>query len=325
MNRAFAAVSTIAVMACVAPAALAQSGPRDGGHASKRVDPCGALFDPKTVETVGGVVEKVEFASPAKGAAGPRGTHLTLRTKNGLVAVHLGPEWFVANQEEEFRAKDEVEATGSRVAIEGKPALIAIRVAKGDRVLELRDESGAPLWSRWRSNPPRGSARPEGKGAMSEVRYRPIGVIHSSFTKQAGTPVQSVFADGVKGWIDLDPAYEPALKDLDGFERIWVVYHLDRAAPYRPLVLPYLGGGAEHGLFATRSPPRPNPIGLSVLRLVAVKGGRIDVEGMDILDGTPLLDIKPYVPKFDAVEGSKAGWFDLAKAGEGKADGRFEK
>lgn len=160
---------------------------------------------------------------------------------------------------------------------------------------------------------------------MSEVTYRPIGAIRSSFTKQAGTPVQSVFAAGAKGWLELDPAYEPALKSLDGFERIWVLYHLDRAATYRPLVLPYLGGGEEHGLFATRSPPRPNPIGISVLRLTAVKGSRIEVEGLDILDGTPLLDIKPYVPKFDAVEASKAGWFDRAKTGEGKADGRFEK
>ena len=160
---------------------------------------------------------------------------------------------------------------------------------------------------------------------MSEISYRPIGFIHSEFTMQAGTPVQSVFAGDAKGWIEVDPAYEPALKDLDGFDRIWVLYHLDRAAAYRPLVLPYLGGGEEHGLFATRAPPRPNPIGLSVLKLTAVKGNRVEVEGMDVLDGTPLLDIKPYVPKFDSVTTSRAGWFDKAKTSEGKADNRFEK
>lgn len=165
--------------------------------------------------------------------------------------------------------------------------------------------------------------RPERKASMSEITYRPIGIIHSGFTKQEGTPVQSVFAGNAKGWLELDPAYAPALKDLDGFERIWVLYHLDRAAAYRPLVLPYLDN-AQHGLFATRSPPRPNPIGISTLRLVSIEGSRVNVDGMDILDGTPLLDLKPYVPEFDAFIPSRAGWFDKAPKQNRSADSRFE-
>jgi len=166
-------------------------------------------------------------------------------------------------------------------------------------------------------------ARPDREAQMKEITYRPIGVVHSEFVKQEGTPIQSVFAGNAKGYIELDPAYAPALKDLEGMERIWVLYHLDRAAPYQPLVVPYLDD-SKHGLFATRSPPRPNPIGISVLRLIAVKGNRLEVEGMDILDGTPLLDIKPYVPQFDAVEASRAGWFDHAKKKDHAADARFD-
>jgi len=159
---------------------------------------------------------------------------------------------------------------------------------------------------------------------MNEITYRPIGVIHSEFRQQQGTPVQPVFAGQARGWIELDPAYAEALQDLEGFERVWALYHLDRAAAFRPKVLPYLDR-AERGLFSTRSPPRPNPIGLSVLRLVSVQGCRLEVEGVDILDGTPLLDLKPYVPEFDAFPPSRAGWFDAAPRAHQTADARFER
>jgi len=131
-------------------------------------------------------------------------------------------------------------------------------------------------------------------------------------------------AGDAKGWIDLAPAYIPALQDLQEFERIWILYCLDRATDFKPLVTPYLDT-CERGLFATRSPARPNPIGMSVLRLLGIDGGRIDLIGMDILDGTPLLDIKPYVPDFDAFTSSQAGWFDRVRARETRADSRFDR
>jgi tRNA (adenine37-N6)-methyltransferase len=157
---------------------------------------------------------------------------------------------------------------------------------------------------------------------MGDIIFRAIGTIHSEFKKQEGTPIQPAFAGEAKGWIELDPAYVPALKDLTELERIWVIYQLDRAPAFKPLVVPYLDT-TERGLFATRSPCRPNPIGISVLRLVSIAGARIDVLGVDILDGTPLLDIKPYVPAFDAYTSSQAGWFDRVAPHDGRADSRF--
>jgi tRNA (adenine37-N6)-methyltransferase len=157
---------------------------------------------------------------------------------------------------------------------------------------------------------------------MSDIVFHPIGVIHSPFKAQAGTPIQSALAGDARGSIDVDPAYVAALLDLQDFERIWVLYHLDRTAAFKPLVTPYLDT-AKHGLFATRSPARPNPIGMSVLRLLGVSETRIDVAGIDILDGTPLLDIKPYVPDFDAFTRSRAGWFDRVGMDQTEADSRF--
>jgi len=157
---------------------------------------------------------------------------------------------------------------------------------------------------------------------MSHIVFQPIGVIHSPFQQQEGTPIQSALAGDAKGWIDVHPTYVEALQDLQEFERIWVLYHLDRTADFKPLVTPYLDT-AKHGLFATRSPARPNPIGMSVLRLLALAEGRIDVAGIDVLDGTPLLDIKPYVPDFDAFTPSRAGWFDRVTMRDPEADSRF--
>jgi tRNA (adenine37-N6)-methyltransferase len=156
------------------------------------------------------------------------------------------------------------------------------------------------------------------------IHFTPIGVVRSPFTQQAGTPIQPAFARGVRGALELEPRFAEALKDLEGFQRIWAIYHLDRAVAFQPLVVPYLDR-EPRGLFATRSPCRPNPIGLSLLELVCVDGARLEVEGVDVLDGTPLLDIKPYVPAFDAVTPSRAGWFDGAAAARQVADDRFER
>jgi tRNA-Thr(GGU) m(6)t(6)A37 methyltransferase TsaA len=150
----------------------------------------------------------------------------------------------------------------------------------------------------------------------------PIGVIRSPWVELRGTPIQPVFAEGARGQVVVDPEYAEALTDIEGFDRLWLIYWLDRAGPYRPLVTPYLDDRA-HGVLATRSPTRPNPIGLSVVRLVERRGCTLEVADLDVLDQTPLLDVKPYVPRFDAWQG-RAGWVDGAPDATTRDDGRFE-
>jgi tRNA-Thr(GGU) m(6)t(6)A37 methyltransferase TsaA len=152
--------------------------------------------------------------------------------------------------------------------------------------------------------------------------FHPIGVIRSPFVSPVGTPIQSVYAKDTDGDVIVDKTLEPALSDLDGFERIWLVYALDRACAFKPRVIPYRDT-REHGLFATRSPNRPNPIGLSVVQLVHRNGHVLRVRGLDILDATPLLDIKPYVPEFDSYPTAKAGWFEDCNSNREVADARF--
>jgi tRNA-Thr(GGU) m(6)t(6)A37 methyltransferase TsaA len=149
-----------------------------------------------------------------------------------------------------------------------------------------------------------------------------IGIIHTPHREQVGTPIQPAFADGIRGSVTVFARYVGALADLAAFERIWLLYHLDRSAPWKSKVVPYLDT-VERGLFATRSPARPNAIGMSVVRLLEVEGDELRIADVDILDGTPLLDIKPYVPKFDAHADSRAGWFDESASRTGIADGRF--
>jgi tRNA-Thr(GGU) m(6)t(6)A37 methyltransferase TsaA len=152
--------------------------------------------------------------------------------------------------------------------------------------------------------------------------FVPIGVIRSPHRAAAGTPIQPSYADSIEGEVVLDPALAPALDDLEGFERVWLIYWLDRAGPFRPHVVPYRDD-REHGLFATRSPCRPNPIGLSAVRLLDRAGNVLRVAGLDVLDGTPLLDLKPYVPEFDAHPASRAGWLDQPGVDRRRADDRF--
>jgi tRNA-Thr(GGU) m(6)t(6)A37 methyltransferase TsaA len=153
---------------------------------------------------------------------------------------------------------------------------------------------------------------------------RTVGVIRSPFVEATGTPIQPCYAQGAEGKVLVDEAYAAALDHIDGFERVWLIYWMDRVTGFKTHVVPYRDT-QNHGLFATRSPCRPNPIGMSVVRLVRREGRVLHVADVDILDGTPVLDIKPYVPDFDAHPGSKAGWFDATRENRTVADERFHR
>jgi tRNA (adenine37-N6)-methyltransferase len=155
-----------------------------------------------------------------------------------------------------------------------------------------------------------------------DLALRPVGVIRSPFASPAGTPIQPAYAGGAAGEVIVADPYAEALDDIEGFERVWLIYWMDRAAAFRPRVIPYRDT-RTHGLFATRAPTRPNPIGVSAVRLLRREGRVLHVADIDILDGTPLLDIKPYVPEFDAHPRSRAGWFEEPGEGRRVADDRF--
>lgn len=157
-----------------------------------------------------------------------------------------------------------------------------------------------------------------------EIVYSPIGSIHSPFTSLRGMPVQPKGAPEVEGRIEIYPQFQEGLRDLDGFSHIYALCHLHRHSDYKLVVTPFLDT-EQRGLFATRAPNRPNSIGLSVLRLKAVTNDGLVVMGVDLLDGTPVLDIKPYVPAFEEYEAVRSGWLEgkADKAAIQQSDGRF--
>ncbi len=132
--------------------------------------------------------------------------------------------------------------------------------------------------------------------------------MHSPHTNPADTPKQTESARGIAGTVDIEPAYAAGLKDLDGLSYVWLLVYFDRANQYS-LEVTTARDEPPHGLFATRAPYRPNPLGLSLVRLVSVEGSRLHIEDVDLLDGTPVLDIKPYVPAIDDRETERIGWF----------------
>jgi tRNA-Thr(GGU) m(6)t(6)A37 methyltransferase TsaA len=142
---------------------------------------------------------------------------------------------------------------------------------------------------------------------MNEVRYKPIGIVHSPFKKPQNVPIQSVAAKGIKGGIEVAREYIEGLKDLEGFSHIILIYHCHLSSHYSLTVKPYLDENL-HGVFSTRAPSRPNPIGVSIVRLTKIEDNIIHIQDLDIIDGTPLLDIKPYVPKFDQRNATRIGW-----------------
>jgi tRNA-Thr(GGU) m(6)t(6)A37 methyltransferase TsaA len=160
--------------------------------------------------------------------------------------------------------------------------------------------------------------------SLQPITLQPIGLIRSPFAEVAGMPIQAVGATGIAGAVELDPAYAAGLQDLDGFSHLILIYHLHRVASGPLTVVPFLDD-QPRGVFATRSPRRPNCLGLSIVRLVAVNGARLEIEDVDVVDGTPLLDIKPYVPAFDVREADRIGWFEgkVGRARHARADDRF--
>lgn len=159
---------------------------------------------------------------------------------------------------------------------------------------------------------------------MDPIVYRSIGVVHTPFTTMEGMPLQTIAAPGIQGTVELEQEFCGGLKDLEAFSHIILLTHLDRMSGFALEVTPYLDD-QPHGVFATRSPRRPNPIGLSVVRLVSVDGCALHIEDVDLLDGTPVLDLKPYVPTFDVRETEQIGWFAgrIERVHTTRADERF--
>lgn len=161
---------------------------------------------------------------------------------------------------------------------------------------------------------------------MEKIIYNPIGIIHTPFPEPKGVPIQPSRGKGIKGTIEVFDEFTEGLADLDGFSHIILLTHLHKSTGYKLKVVPFLDD-VERGLFATRAPRRPNPIGLSVVRLMAIEKNILHIEDIDIIDGTPLLDIKPYVPSFDKETKYRSGWLEKRTGKESenkKADGRFD-
>jgi tRNA-Thr(GGU) m(6)t(6)A37 methyltransferase TsaA len=157
-----------------------------------------------------------------------------------------------------------------------------------------------------------------------EILYRPIGVIHSPFQELRDMPIQPTSDASGPGTAEVWPEFVEGLKDLAGFSHVILIYHLHRAGRADLIVTPFLDS-EPHGIFATRAPTRPNPIGLSIVRLLGVEGPILRLGRLDILDGTPLLDIKPYVAEFDRPRRTRAGWLERAKGQvrTARSDDRF--
>jgi tRNA-Thr(GGU) m(6)t(6)A37 methyltransferase TsaA len=157
------------------------------------------------------------------------------------------------------------------------------------------------------------------------IAYTPIGYFSTPHKSIKDMPIQPSGARGICGTIHVAPEYCEGLDDLDGFSHVIVLYHLHKIRGHELTVTPFLDTDT-HGIFATRSPKRPNPIGLSVMKIRSLSGGELVLENVDVLDGTPVIDIKPYVPDFDIWPADRIGWFEggkSAKARHHRSDARF--
>ena len=157
-----------------------------------------------------------------------------------------------------------------------------------------------------------------------QITYSPIGFIHSPFKELAGMPIQPTGKSSAPGHVELYPEFIEGIKDLEGFSHIYLLYYLHKVRQVKLTVTPFLDK-KPRGIFATRAPSRPNPIGLSLVKLIRIEGNLVYVDDIDILDGTPLLNIKPYIPEFENKESIRIGWLEKAKGEiqKKKSDKRF--
>jgi len=139
------------------------------------------------------------------------------------------------------------------------------------------------------------------------IEMHPIGVIHSPFKSKSETPIQPVFSSSI-GEVEVFSSYLDGLIDLDGFSHIILIYYFNNTENFQLKVKPFLDNKV-HGLFSTRHPNRPNPIGISIVEIIQISGNLITVKGIDVIDLTPLLDIKPYIPDFDVRTSTRTGWY----------------
>lgn len=142
-----------------------------------------------------------------------------------------------------------------------------------------------------------------------EIVVKSVGIIHTPYKKPKGIPIQGKFEEGAFGTVEVFPEYRKGLKDVEGFSHVYLIYHFDRAKEEKLIGKPFLEDDS-HGIFAIRGPNRPNRIGISIVKVEKVEGNIITFSEVDILDGTPLLDIKPYVSHFDSRENVRNGWID---------------
>ncbi len=167
--------------------------------------------------------------------------------------------------------------------------------------------------------------RSDGRGGiLQDITCRPIGFVRSPFTRTAGTPIQPLGGNDVEAVVEVLEEFAAGVSDLEGFSHIILIYHFHTCDATRLRVKPFLDE-VERGVFATRAPARPNHIGMSVVRLERVEGNLLHITGVDMLDGTPVLDIKPHIPRVDCPEEVRTGWLEgkEAQCGENSADDRF--
>jgi len=158
-----------------------------------------------------------------------------------------------------------------------------------------------------------------------ELTIEVIGVIHSGFHSIEDMPIQPGGAADITGHVVVNEDYLAGLQDLDGFSHVYLIYCFHQAKRTELTVTPFMDD-QPRGVFSTRSPLRPNHIGLSIVKLKSIEGNKIFIEGIDVLDGTPLLDIKPYIKEFDAVKDSTSGWLQASaeEVSKKRSDNRFK-
>jgi len=147
---------------------------------------------------------------------------------------------------------------------------------------------------------------------MEDIIIKPIGVIHTPHIDVKNMPIQPIAAEGIKGYIEVFPEFVAGLKDIEGFSHLTLFYHFHKINGYELVVTPFMDT-EKRGIFATKAPKRPNAIGLSTVKLIAVDGNVLHIEQVDMLDGTPLIDIKPFYPRYDNRENVEIGWLEKNK------------